>query len=150
MNILLIRTGMPDKEMKGIGGAGLAVIKIAETLAKNDKVYVLTGWSKNRLFVNNRIINKVEYISRGFGLNKLMAVLKIIISGDYKHTIKYSKGLTKIKYVLYYIFDRIHIESILDKYQIDVINLHGQRLTYLPFLDVAVEKKYQLYAQVMD
>lgn len=145
MNILLIGTGIPTKDMQGIGGAGTVVIKIAEIFAKTDKVYVIPWWSeKPTILRKNPVINGVEYIRRRISLKLIFFIFKFFLSGSFKTTMRYTRGLNKIKYSLLYIFDRAHIELTLKCFKIDIIHVHGIALDYLPYIDVSIDKKIPL------
>jgi glycosyltransferase involved in cell wall biosynthesis len=145
MKILLIGTGIPTKGMKGIGGAGKVVITIAESFAKSNKVYVVPWWSeKPRMFQKNLLINGVEYIRRNVSLHLIFLMIKFLFLRYHNITLTYTHGLNKIKYSILYIYDRAQIELAIKEFEIEVIHVHGLVLHFLPYLDVAIEKKIPL------
>ncbi len=142
---MIIGTGIPTKTMEGIGGAGMAAIRIAEELAKNNKVYVLPWWSeKPTLLMDNPIINDVEYVRRRVSSSLLINIIIFFFKMPFKTTFNYAFGFSKIKYSLIYLFDRAYIEFLLEQLKIDVIHIHGIQLGYLPYIDAAIEKEIPL------
>jgi len=146
MKILIVGTRIPTKNLtKSIGGAGIATMKIAKTLARREKVYVIPWWSDPpTLFGKNIIIDNVEYIRRRISPELITAMFKVFLSGFFRTTMKYTRGLNKIKYILLYAFDRAHIESIIKRIDPDIIHVHGLTLKYLPYIDVAIDKEIPL------
>lgn len=140
MNILLLGTGIPTESMRGVGGAGLAVIKIAEILSRTDSVYVIPRWSERPTILRKDfVINGVEYIRRRISLELVFLMIRFSLSGSFKAVTKYAHGLNKVKYALLYIFDRAHIEATLERFKIDIVNVHGLDLHHLPYIEATIE-----------
>lgn len=123
----------------------MVAIKIAELLAKNNKVYVLPWWSERPTSLkDNLIINNVKYLRRRVSLDQMMNIIKLSPKLSFKTAFNYAFGLSKIKYSLMYLFDRAYIELLLEQLEIDVIHIHGVHLSYLPYIDAAIEKEIPL------
>lgn len=145
LQILLVGTRIPARDMGNIGGGPMFVIKLAEILAKREKVLVLPWWPKKpAFFKNNPVINGVEYLSRRISPLLVARMMRYLFSGAFRTSFKYSRGLNRIKYSFLYVFDRAHIEITLEHNRVDALHIHGFGLSYLPYIDAALSRNIPL------